>query len=129
MPPREALPESPSLAPAPETDEERARLLLDAQGRLKHVSKAARRLLGYYTSQRIESSFFNLVHEQHRTRIMWELAEMVGRHRQRAEWLVRIKTGHGPWRWYQIQAYNRLHRSQDRGIRLELAPCGAAQRP
>jgi len=99
-----------------------AQMILDANGEIKHLTKEARRLLGYYPSQRIESSFFQLVHDEHRVRVMWGLAEMVGRHRQRATWLVRLRTGIGTWIWLRVKASNQLHQSGLGGVVLTLSP-------
>lgn len=126
---REAISREYQFLPQRGATEHQARVVLDGNGKIKQVSKAARRLLGYYSSQYPERCFFSLVREQHRTRIMWDLSEMVGRRRQRAEWLVQMKTAHGTWRWFHVQAYNRLHHSSRSGIMLELTPCGATERP
>jgi len=99
-----------------------AQVILGTNGEVKHLSKGARQLLGYYPSQRIESNFFQLVHEEQRVRVMWELAEMVGRHRQRASWLLRLKTGIGTWIWLRVKASNQLHHSGLSGIVLTLSP-------
>jgi PAS domain S-box-containing protein len=106
-----------------------AQMIVGANGEIKHLTKEARRLLGYYPSQRIESNFFQLVHDEHRVRVMWELAEMVGRHRQRATWLVRLKTGIGTWLWLQVGASNQLHQSGLGGIVLTLSPTNKANAP
>lgn len=95
-------------------------MILGTNGELKHVTKAARRLLRYYPSQRLETNFFQLVHNDHRVRVMWEFAEMVGRHRQRATWLVRLKTGIGTWQWCRVQATNQLHQSGWSGVVVTL---------
>jgi len=114
--------------PAVQCKEHAAQIVLDANGQLKRVSKLARQILGYYAAQRVRPRFFELVREHQQTRIMWELAEMVGHHRQRAEWLVQLKTGQGTWRWCHIHARNRLHHAGDSGIVLELVPCGTGNR-
>ena len=103
-----------------------AQMILGANGEIKHITKDARDVLGYYPSQRIERSFFQLVHDDHRLRVMWDLAEMVGRHRQHAEWLVRIKTGIGMWTWWRVQASNQLHQSGPSGVVLTLTPANRA---
>ena len=126
---REAISQEYQYLPRRESTEHQARIVLDGNGKIKQVSKVARHLLGYYSSQRLKPCFFSLVREQHRTRIMWDLSEMVGRRRQRAEWFVQMKTAHGVWRWFRVLAYNRLHHSSQSGIVLELTPCGAAERP
>lgn len=125
---REAAPKEFQFRPRVASHERRAQMVVDANGRIQRVSKLARQMLGYYSEQRIQSSFFQLVHEQHRTRIMWELAEMVGHHRLRAKWLVQLKTGQGTWRWFHARAHNRLHHTDNGGIVLELTPCGTGHR-
>lgn len=99
-----------------------AQMILGVNGEIKHLTKDARHVLGYYPSQRVESNFFQLVHESQRRRVMWELAEMVGRHRQHATWFVRVKTGIGTWRGLRVQASNQLHKSGPSGIVLTLTP-------
>lgn len=104
---------------------QRAQMVLDANGKIRHVSKEARRLLGYYSGQRLDTCFFQLIHRRHRTRVMWEMAEMAGRNRYQAQWLIQVKTGLGTWQWYRVQASNQLHQSASPGIVLTLMPCGA----
>lgn len=128
-PRRDAISQEYQFLPQHKSAESQARIVLDGNGKIKQVSKPARHLLGYHSSQCLEPCFFSLVREQHRTRIMWDLSEMVGRRRQRAEWLVQMRTAHGAWRWFRVYAYNWLHHSIQPGIRLELTPCGATERP
>jgi len=95
-------------------------LLLDTNGTIRHTTRRACRLLDYRPGQVVDSNFFNLVHDESRKRIMWDLAEMAVRHRQQATWHVRIKTGEGDWEEYQVEASSQLHRSGVAGIVLEL---------
>ncbi len=115
--------------PPVEPKEHRAQIVLDANGRIQRISKLARQMLGYYSAQRIQPCFFKLIREHQQTHVMWELAEMAGHHRQRAEWVVQLKTGQGAWRWYHVQVRNQLHRAGESGIVLELMPCGTGRRP
>lgn len=104
-----------------------AQLILGVNGEIKHLTKDARSVLGYYPSQRIQKNFFQLVHEDHRVRVMWEFAEMVGRRRQRAEWTIRLKTGPGTGPWWRVRAANQLHQSGPSGILVTLTPASQAR--
>lgn len=52
---------------------------------------------------------------------MRDLALMVSHRKQRARWLLRLRTGNGRWRWYRLYARNHLD-EQDGAIRVRLRP-------
>jgi len=54
-------------------------------------------------------------------RVMQDLANMVSRGKQRAQWLLRLRTGNERWRWYRVAVENNLGR-QDDHIRIRLRP-------
>jgi PAS domain-containing protein len=94
-------------------------LSIDEEGTIQHVSKAARRLLEYKSDATLDAYFFSHVHGKNLYRVMQDVAHMVCCGQQQASWLLRLRTGHGRWRWYRATAQNRLHQSpRDILIRL-----------
>lgn len=81
---------------------------LDGSGTIQALSLAARRILGYRADDEIEPYFFTHVHGQNMHRVMRDLAHMVKAHTRRASWLARLQTRGGRWRWFRIEAVNRL---------------------
>lgn len=88
-------------------------LAVDAEGTIQHISKAARRLLEYSMDAELEPCFFAHVHGKNLYRVMQDIAHMVCCGQQQASWLLRLRTGHGRWRWYRAIAHNRLHEADD----------------
>jgi PAS domain S-box-containing protein len=97
---------------------------LDADGTLRHVSPAARALLGYGSDEAVPSYFFTHVHPRHLHQVMHDLAHMAAHRQARAAWLLRLRTGRGRWRWYQATVRNRLAHDADRCIVVALKPAG-----
>ena len=94
-------------------------LSIDKEGTIQHVSKAARRLLEYAPDATLDTYFFSHVHGKNLYRVMQDIAHMVCCGQRHASWLLRLRTGHGRWRWYRATAQNRLHQSpRDILIRL-----------
>jgi PAS domain S-box-containing protein len=83
-------------------------IALDDTGTIQALSLAARRMLGYRGHDEIEPYFFTHVHGQNMHRVMRDLAHMVNAHTRRASWLVRLQTQAGRWRWFRVEAVNRL---------------------
>jgi len=52
---------------------------------------------------------------------MQDLAHMVSHRKQRARWLLRLRTGNGRWRWYRAIARNFLDQA-DAAIQVHLRP-------
>lgn len=88
-------------------------LTIDAEGTIQHISKAARRLLEYPPDAELTSCFFAHIHGKNLYRVMQDVAHMVCYRQQQATWLLRLRTGHGRWRWYRAAAYNLLHEADD----------------
>lgn len=94
-------------------------LSIDKTGTIQHASKAAHRLLEYTSDATLDAYFFSHVHGKNLYRVMQDIAHMVCCGRQHASWLLRLRTGHGRWRWYRATAQNRLHKGpRDILIRL-----------
>lgn len=83
-------------------------LTIDGEGTIQRVSKAARRLLEYPPSAELDPCFFAHIHGKNLYRVMQDIAHMVCCGQQQATWLLRLRTGHGRWRWYRATAHNRL---------------------
>ena len=83
-------------------------MALDRNGTIRATTRAARQLLENRADASHEGSIFAHVHAKHQDRIMHDLADLVCRGKQRARWLVRMRTGNGRWRWYRVSAYNHL---------------------
>ncbi len=95
-------------------------LLLNADGDIQHITPAARMLLGYPGRQRIDPCFFTHVHSRNLQQVWHDLAAMARQRKQQASWLLRLRTGRGHWRWFQVRARNRL--AEQGGILLLLQP-------
>jgi len=83
-------------------------LAVDEEGTIQHVNAAARRVLEHPPDESIGACLFSHVHGHNLRRVMRDLAHMVRHRKQRARWLLRLRTGTGRWRWYRAVAHNRL---------------------
>lgn len=97
-------------------------LLLDKNGRIRKASPAACDILHRGTRDEVGGDFFELVEENNRNRVMWDLSEMACGGRHEATWTLRLKTGQRERQPVRIRARNRLHRSEHAGIELRLEP-------
>ena len=98
--------------------EDQAILVLDEDGDIQHISRTARRLLDLGSGTITGGSFFDRVHPDHLNRVKWDLVQMIIRGKQRVTWLLRLKTGLGPWQWFKLQAVNSLGETAKEGIVL-----------
>lgn len=89
-------------------------LTLDREGNIRTLTRAARQALEYSSDEALSTSFFSLVHKRNMGRVMRDLAHMVCRGKQRAQWLLRLRTGNDRWRWYRATAENSLGSGDDR---------------
>lgn len=96
-------------------------LVLDREGTIQHLNEPARRALEYSSDASIDPCFFSHVHGHNLRRVMRDLAHMVSHRKQRARWLLRLRTGNGRWRWYRAIARNHLDHS-DATIQVHLRP-------
>lgn len=121
---------SPSKSSAFFSDESRKRfqdnaiphvpiLALDREGNIEALTPAARRVLEYSDDVSLDECFFAHVHKRNMSRVMRDLADMVSRGKQRTQWLLRLRTGNGRWRWYRASVQNNLGRQEDH-IRVRL---------
>ncbi len=95
-------------------------LLINPEGDIQHMTPVARSLLEYSEQQPIDSCFFTYVHSRNLQQIWHDLAAMARARKQQASWLLRLRTGRGHWRWFQVRARNLI---RDRGgILLLLQP-------
>lgn len=79
-------------------------VVIDDEGTIQHISKAARRLLEYPPDADIDPCFFAHVHGKNLYRVMQDVAHMVCYGQQQTTWLLRLRTGRGRWRWYRATA-------------------------
>lgn len=96
-------------------------LILDREGNIKTMTRAARRALEYSSDASIDECFFSHVHKRNMRRVMRDLANMVCRGKQRTQWLLRLRTGNERWRWYRASVENNLGREEGH-IRVRLRP-------
>ena len=96
-------------------------LMLNREGTIQYSNKPARRALEYSSDASIDPCFFSHVHGRNLQRVMRDLAHMVSHRKQRARWLLRLRTGNGRWRWYRAIARNHLDHS-NATIRVHLRP-------
>lgn len=96
-------------------------LTLDRDGNIQSLTRAARSILEYSPDDRVDECFFSHVHKRNMRRVMQDLAHMVCRGKQQAQWLLRLRTGNDRWRWYRASAENQLGQPSDR-ILVRLRP-------
>ncbi|PSQ91288.1 MAG: hypothetical protein BRD43_00150 [Bacteroidetes bacterium QS_4_64_154] len=96
-------------------------LTLDREGTIQDSNEPARRALEYSSEDSIDPCFFSHVHGRNLQRVMRDLAHMVSHRKQRARWLLRLRTGNGRWRWYRAVARNHLDHSSAT-IQVHLRP-------
>lgn len=112
--PQEApSPQNKNTASAPEKQSLNERpftpaLALDAEGNVKRLTDAARRLLEYRPGQNFDPCFFTHVHGKNLYQVMRDVADMVCYGKEKASWLFRLRTGQGRWRWYRATVTNQL---------------------
>lgn len=95
-------------------------LLLNAAGDIQHLTPTARALLEYAEQQPLDPCFFTHVHSRNLQQVWHDLAAMARQSKQQATWLLRLRTGRGHWRWFQVRARNLI--SEQKGILLLLQP-------
>lgn len=83
-------------------------LILDADGTIRHVTPAARRLLEYGHDETVSPCFFSHVHGRNMYQVMRDVADMVCYGKPRANWLLRMRTGRGRWQWFRTNVTNQL---------------------
>lgn len=85
-----------------------AALILDAEGTIRHVTPAARRLLGYDLNEPLMPCFFSHVHGHNMYQVMRDIADMVCYGKPKARWLLRLRTSNGRFQWFQTTVTNHL---------------------
>lgn len=103
-------------------------MLVNEDGMIERVSEGTCRLLESDARSLTGQTLLRRVHPRAVHRVRHDLAQMVGREKQHADWLLRLKTGLGPWQWFKVEAKNRLNRTETGGIVLKLYErgCGHA---
>ena len=87
--------------------EEQSLIVLDGEGTIRHVSDEARELLDLRPHALDGEPFSERVYPNQRSRVRRDLTGMTAHEKQRATWLLRLKTGLGPWQWFKVEAENR----------------------
>lgn len=87
-------------------------LVLDAEGTIRHLTPAARRMLEYRYDQDIDACFFGLVHGRNLYQVMRDVADMVCYGKAQASWLLRLRTGQGRWQWFKATVKNHLNQPE-----------------
>lgn len=83
-------------------------IVLDAGGQIKHLTQSARRLLEYKPDETIQPSFFMHVHQKNLYQVMRDVADMVCYGKNKANWLLCLRTGKDEWRWFKARVSNQL---------------------
>lgn len=96
-------------------------LTLDREGNIQTLTRAARQALEYGPDGSLDECFFSHVHKHNMHRVMRDLADMVSRGKQRAQWLLRLETGNNRWRWYRAAVRSHLGEPAD-SIQIRLRP-------
>lgn len=96
-------------------------LILDENGTIRDLTRKARHVLKQSPDDSIERNFFSHVHGHNLQRVMRDLAHMVTHGKQRAQWLLRIRTREQRWRWCRAHAENHLDDPEE-SIRVLLRP-------
>lgn len=96
-------------------------LILDENGTIQEVTASAQRILCHSPESSLDPNFFTHVHGQNLRRVMQDLAYMVSRQKQRAHWLLRLRTGNRRWRWFRAIAEKHLDHSAG-AVRVLLRP-------
>lgn len=84
-------------------------ICVDIEGSITRVTKPARNLLEYGPEKEIDPCFFSHIHGKNLYQVMRDVADMVCYGKRQANWLLRVRTGLGRWRWYRMRAENRLN--------------------
>ena len=85
-----------------------ATLILDGEGTIRHVTPAARRLLGYDLDEPLMPCFFSHVHGHNMYQVMRDVADMVCYGKPKARWLLRLRTNSGRFQWFRTTVTNHL---------------------
>ncbi len=80
------------------------RITVDLEGTVLEITKAALRLLEFSETVEMSKCFFTLVHGRNLRQVMSDVGDMVHHGKAHASWLLRLRTGHGRWRWYKVTA-------------------------
>lgn len=120
-------PKQTSGDPSPGMRRNGAKMLLNEDGRIERVSEKACHLLESDVRSLTGQAILRRVHPEAVHRVGHDLAQMMGRQKQRADWLLRLKTGLGPWQWFKVEAKNRLSQSDPGAIVLHLSERGYGQ--
>ena len=102
-------------------------ITLDAEGRIQALSPAARTALEYAPDDSPTPNFFSHVAGCSLRQVLRDLGRMVNGDCRRAEWLVRLRTGTGRWRWYRAVATSQLASSD--AITVNVWPLGPVVPP
>ena len=93
---------------------------INQKGLIECLTVAARKLLEYKPDQHIERPFLSHIHRRNMYRIVRDLEEMMLYGRERASWLLRLRTGRARWRWYKAEAERRSQPSEASAINVRL---------
>ena len=81
---------------------------LDAEGNIVRLSAAARRLLEYRPEDALQPCFFSHVHAKNQYQVMRDIADMICHGKRHANWLLRLRTSRGRWRWFKADVRSGL---------------------
>jgi hypothetical protein len=110
--------------------EDGAVIVLDDEATIRALSSRAQRVLDLEAHAVTDQSFFRRVHPDDRNRIAWGLMSIATQEDAPPRtWLVRLKTGLGPWQWFKIEAAGHPDGDADNALRLHLYERAAPRGP
>ncbi|GIV61057.1 hypothetical protein GQ464_017140 [Rhodocaloribacter litoris] len=83
-------------------------IALDARSTIRHLTPTALNLLEYRTETPLGTSFFSHIHPGNLYPVMRDVADMVCYGKEKAAWMLRLRTGRQTWNWYRVHALNLL---------------------
>lgn len=113
-------PQQTSGDPSPGARRNDAVILLNGDGVIERVSDRTCRMLESDDRSLTGQAFLRRVHPRAVHRVRHELDQMMAREKERAGWLLRLKTGLGPWQWFKVEATNRLSSNGPGDVALHL---------
>ena len=83
-------------------------LQLDETGKIRYASPSMTRLLGYPSQERLNTKFFDLIHDDDATAATEGFEDLSGRPQGVFTFVCRLRHRDGTWRWIEATAQNLL---------------------
>ncbi|HVS65852.1 MAG TPA: PAS domain S-box protein [Thermoanaerobaculia bacterium] len=92
--------------------------VLDEDGRVRYVSPAIEKVLGYAPAERVEMNAYHLVHPDDVSRVRRSFARALASPDSQTEVELRMRHKDGDWRWIGLSGRNRVSDPAVRGVVL-----------